>query len=100
MVDIVAKSVLMAWMYNNTKGSLLLVTLFHASFNTAGILLPIANTANNLSVHMVIDLLEVALVIVITAIEGPAWLSRTEQPQVQGMKETRPQTVGSAQNPF
>ena len=47
MGDVLAKAVLLTWMYNNTKGSLLLVTLFHASFNTAGVLLPIANTVSN-----------------------------------------------------
>src|SRR5688572_1512379 len=47
MVDVLAKAVLLTWIYNSTKGSLLLVTLFHASFNTAGVLLPIANTVSD-----------------------------------------------------
>jgi len=40
MVHTLAGSVLYTWMYNGTKGSLLLVTLFHASANTAGMFVP------------------------------------------------------------
>lgn len=47
MLDVMAKTIFFTWIYNNTKGSLLLVTLFHASCNTAGVLLPIANTVSN-----------------------------------------------------
>jgi len=39
-VAILAHSILYTWVFNNTKGSLLLVTLFHASWNTAWVLLP------------------------------------------------------------
>lgn len=47
MVKTLAASVLYTWLYNNTKGSLLLVTLFHASGNTAGMFVPIANTVSS-----------------------------------------------------
>jgi uncharacterized protein len=67
MVDVMAKSVLLAWMYNNTKGSLLLVTLFHASFNTVGVFLPVANTMTdgNISARIIITLLEVMVAVVV-----------------------------------
>ena len=45
LVDIGAKAVLMTWLFNNTRGSLLLPTLFHASWNTASLCLPILPTA-------------------------------------------------------
>lgn len=45
--DVLAKSIMLALLYNNTKGSLLLVTLFHAAINTAGVILPIASTVSN-----------------------------------------------------
>lgn len=35
-IGIVASSVLYTWIFNNTKGSLILVTLFHAAENTTG----------------------------------------------------------------
>jgi hypothetical protein len=33
------------WVFNNTHGSLLLVAMLHAAANTAGVFLPITNTA-------------------------------------------------------
>ena len=85
MVDVLAKAVLLTWMYNSTKGSLLLVTLFHASFNTAGVLLPIANTVSdsNLGARIIINLLEVIMAIVVTISAGAERLSQTEPKQVQ-----------------
>lgn len=85
MVDTMAKAVLLTWMYNNTKGSLLLVTLFHASFNTAGVVLPIANTVidNNLGARIIIDLLEVVAAVVVVISAGAENLSRMEPKQVQ-----------------
>ncbi|RPJ23569.1 MAG: CPBP family intramembrane metalloprotease [Chloroflexi bacterium] len=85
MGDIMAKSVLLAWMYNNTKGSLLLVSLFHGSFNAAGVVLPVANTqsASNLGALIVIVLLEAIVAAAVTVIAEPARLSRTEPKQIQ-----------------
>ncbi len=40
MVRIIAEAILYTWLFNNTKGSLLLVTIFHAAGNTAGVFLP------------------------------------------------------------
>jgi membrane protease YdiL (CAAX protease family) len=44
IVKVLADAVIYAWVYNNTKGSLLLTTILHAAANTAGVFLPIANT--------------------------------------------------------
>ena len=85
MAGITARAVLYTWLYNNTKGSLFLTTLFHASGNTGGILLPIATTATdgNITVSIIQLLLEVAVVVVVTVMAGAARLSRTEPKQVQ-----------------
>jgi uncharacterized protein len=85
MVDVMAKSVLLAWMYNNTKGSLLLVTLFHASFNTVGVFLPVANTITdgNLSARIIITLLEVIVAVVVISQTKTEWLSLTVPRQAQ-----------------
>ena len=85
MAGITARAVLYTWLYNNTKGSLLLTTLFHASGNTGGILLPIATTATNgnITASIIQLLLEVAVVVIITIRAGAAHLSQTEPKQVQ-----------------
>lgn len=85
LVDATAKSVLLTWLYNNTKGSLLMTTLCHAGFNTAGVFLPMASTVSNANsgASMVILVLEVIMAVVIAGVAGPARLSRTESAQVQ-----------------
>lgn len=86
MVKIIVEAILYTWLYNNTQGSLLLVTLFHASGNTAGAFLPIASTIAGTNVNTLI--IQIALeflvaIIVVIVIAGPARLSRTEPKQVQ-----------------
>jgi hypothetical protein len=76
---------LYTWLYNNTRGSLLLSVSLHASGNTAGVFLPVANTVTGahsgaLLIQVGLELL-VAIVVIVTA--GPARLSRTEPKQVQ-----------------
>ena len=84
VVDTVAKAVFLTWLYNNAQGSLLLTTLAHASWNTAGMFLPMANTVSgeNIGASVIALLLLVVTVIVITLKEEPARLSRTQPMQV------------------
>lgn len=84
MVDTVAKAVFLTWLYNNSRGSLLLTTLAHASWNASSVFLPMANTVSgaNMGASIIALLLLVVAVIVITVIAGPARLSRTQPVQV------------------
>jgi|SRR5688572_439118 uncharacterized protein len=84
-MDVIAKSIFMTWMLNNTRGSLLLVTLFHASFNTTGVLLPIANTMTdtNMNLRAIVSTLEIIAALIVVMYAGPERLSRTEPVQVQ-----------------
>ena len=84
-VDEIAKAILMTWMFNNTRGSLLLVTLFHASFNTAGLLLPVANnlTDTNMNMRAIISILEIIVAVIVVMYAGAERLSRTEAVQKQ-----------------
>lgn len=72
------KAILYTWIYHHTRGSLLLVTLFHASGNTAGVFFPVANTvseSNVIGLVLVIGILFlIATGVVLSDI--PAWLSR------------------------
>jgi membrane protease YdiL (CAAX protease family) len=78
-------AVLYTWLYNNTRGSLLLVTILHAASNTAGFFLPLGHTAATDSVSA--QIITVALIwlaaALVTVHAGPAQLSRTEPRQVQ-----------------
>jgi len=79
----VSVAVLYTWLYNNTRGSLLLVTLFHASGNTFGMFLP----AKFAVVGGILSNLEtvffVIAAIVITIFAGVERLSLTEEKQIQ-----------------
>ena len=85
MMHTMAVSILYTWLYNGTRGSLLLVTLFHASSNTAGVFMPMANTVSgeNMGAYIAFVLLEVVVAIIITVRTGPRRLSRTEPKQIQ-----------------
>jgi membrane protease YdiL (CAAX protease family) len=79
----VSVAVLYTWLYNNTRGSLLLVTLFHASGNTFGAFMP----AKFAVAGGILDNLEIVLfviaAIVVTIFAGVERLSRTEEKQMQ-----------------
>lgn len=85
MLDTIAKAVFLAWMYNRTGGSLLLVAMAHAAWNTTGIFIPVASTisAENLGAFAMQVLVEILLAVVIVVSAGPADLSRTAPKQMQ-----------------
>jgi uncharacterized protein len=78
-----AAAVLYTWLYNNSHGSLLLVTLFHAANNTAGMFLPVTLAAAGGIASNWMTVLYVMAAIVVIILAGPAWLSRTEEKQIQ-----------------
>ena len=96
-VDVIAKSIFLTWMLNNTKGSLLLVTLFHASFNASGVLLPIANnlTDANMSMRAIIGIVEILAAVIVVLYAGAERLSRNEP--VQALRQSSTQTDPAAQ---
>jgi len=85
MLHVIASAVTLTWLYNGTKGSLLMVTIMHASSNTAGIFFPMANTLSsaNMGAYISYVLLEVVVAIVAILVTGPERLSRTEPKQIQ-----------------
>jgi membrane protease YdiL (CAAX protease family) len=95
MVHTTMVSVLYTWLYNGTKGSLLLVTLFHAASNATGVFMPMANTVSsgNMGAYIIFILLEMAAAIIIVIVTGPERLSRTEPMQVQEPSSFLPEQI-------
>ncbi|MCK6539695.1 MAG: CPBP family intramembrane metalloprotease [Anaerolineales bacterium] len=78
-----AASSLYTWLYNNTRGSLLLVVLFHAMGNTAGMILPAEFAVPGGIVENMLIVLYVLAAVIVTFAAGAENLSRTETKQVQ-----------------
>ena len=85
MVRIIAVAVIYTWIYNNTKGSLLLVTLFHATSNAGGVFLPTGTTVSgeNMGAFLIQVGLEIVTALVVLIYAGAERLSNTEPKQVQ-----------------
>lgn len=85
MIKIIAEAIIYTWLYNNTKGSLLLTTILHAAGNTAGVFLPMANTVSgdNLTTLIIAIAFEIIVAIVVTIYAGPARLSRNAAKQIE-----------------
>jgi membrane protease YdiL (CAAX protease family) len=85
VVGVIAKSVLITWAYDGSRGSLLLATLYHAAWNTSGIFLPISAKLSDADIgtYAYVILSEVAVAVVITLLTGHAHLSRTQTRQMQ-----------------
>jgi membrane protease YdiL (CAAX protease family) len=79
-------TVIYTWIYNGTKGSLLLVTLFHAAANAGGVFLPVANTISgeNSGALIIEIMLQFIAVMIIIYYAGTDRLSRTAPKQIQG----------------
>lgn len=82
-----ALAVLYTWLYNNTRGSILLVVLFHATENTAGMFLPASFAVAGGIIENLPIVLSVLTAIVVIIFTGPSHLSRTEERQMQNLIE-------------
>jgi membrane protease YdiL (CAAX protease family) len=76
-------AVLYTWLYNNTHGSLLLVTLFHASCNTVGMFLPVKFAVAGGILSNLESVFFVIAAVVVTVLTGAERLSWTEEKQMQ-----------------
>lgn len=71
LLAIIADTILFTWVYNNTKGSLLLALLFHTSIAVTALYLASVETTPLLGLA-----LRWSVVIIVIAVAGPARLSR------------------------
>ncbi len=75
VAQVIALAILFTWVFNNTKGSLLLVVLFHAAVNTAGVLV-----VRSPFMLVVVAMLTIVAAIIVVIAFGPARLSRRPLP--------------------
>lgn len=96
VVRILPAAILFTWLYNNTRGSLLLLTLFHSSTNTAGAFLPYANYGGGFDLsELIIEIVLTSLVaIAVIVIHGPERLSRSQPKQI--LEQTGSRQAGEA----
>lgn len=80
LISTIAMTVLYTWMYNNTRGSVLLAYLFHAAANTWSQVFSIDHANQSLN-WIVTGLLVVAAVIVVTATGAENLSRRTDRIQ-------------------
>jgi CAAX protease family protein len=83
LLDTVAKAVLFTWVYNNTNGSLLMATMFHAAINTASVFLPIPTAVTgDVRPFAIAVVLEILAAVAVTVVAGRAQLSRVPPARV------------------
>jgi uncharacterized protein len=71
-LQILAEAIVFTWIYNNTRGSLLMVLLFHAALNTADVFVPIIPSAIGDSRPMLIAMgLRCVAALVVVIVAGP-----------------------------
>jgi hypothetical protein len=89
VIQVIAVAVIYTWLYNGTKGSLLLAGLFHAALNVplTLVLLPLGHENVTLPFWLLSGLWVVAAIIVV-AVFGPSQLSR--QQRLQEPPQTSP----------
>jgi membrane protease YdiL (CAAX protease family) len=87
LIDTVANAVLYTWVFNSTGGSLLMVTLLHASLNTSAVFLPILPAAAGDTRTTVIAIgLRCAAAIAVVLATGPSRMSRSDVPGPANLK--------------
>lgn len=76
-IGIIAQTVIFTWMFNNTRGSVLLATLLHAASNTWTQIFSINSDATNHFLAWMMSLTLVIIAVMVTITSGAENLSRT-----------------------
>ena len=88
--------VVATWIFNNTRGSVLLVMLLHASFNTnAAVFGAIYTGADLAQMSWLLAVMWCVVAIVVVIVAGPARLSRKQNKQEEADTFTSPIRGGS-----
>ena len=76
-IRLISTSIVYAWLFNSTRGSLLIVMLAHAGHNVAARLVPLADSVQH-GDPVVTGLYALAAVAVVVG-AGTRWLSRVQE---------------------
>ena len=79
LLHTIAISIVMTWIYNNTKGSVLLTMIFHAGLNAVANWIPISATEGLISQFTALVIIEGIVIIFLVCYYGPFSLSRTRR---------------------
>jgi membrane protease YdiL (CAAX protease family) len=80
-IQLTAYAILMTWVLNNTRGSLTMAILMHASFTASQIVfLPILSAVDSLWIGAIFSGLLWLLVLIVVAVTGPTRLAREAAP--------------------
>jgi membrane protease YdiL (CAAX protease family) len=95
IVLIVAAVIVFNWVFNNAKGSVLIIMLMHAANNAAfGFFSPMFSGADSISQSWLLALVWVVVAGLVIAIAGPTNLSRKHHRQQEPVPDAEPESVG------
>lgn len=88
LLGILATSIIITWLYNNTGGSLLIVVLFHASINTWSQVIPGIDTAHTTvaPIYWLVTGLTVIAALLITLVYGAQTLTGKPDKRLSAMQ--------------
>jgi membrane protease YdiL (CAAX protease family) len=92
IVLIVAAVIVFNWVFNNAKGSVLIIMLMHAANNAASgsFFSPMFSGADSIRQSWLLALVWAVVAVLVIAISGPANLSRKYQKQEEALPESEP----------
>ena len=79
LLHTVVLSIVLTWIYNSTRGSILLAMLFHAGSNAIANWIPISATEGLISQFIAVVIIEAIVVILLICFYGPFKLSKTKR---------------------